>query len=130
MIAFKLLLKIACALLGVIDGQVDAANFIVICKEHHDITKIVQQEVFIFLDCPNYSCMFALQGGMTRLCRIEDGMDIVLHVRHHACHIFECVSCCHLPFVWLSLSGCGTLGVLAGGLGAGGLPILMQKDQL
>ena len=73
--------------------------------------------------------MFALQGGRTRLHQIEDGMDVILHIGHRACHIFECVSCCHPPFAWLSLGGRGTLRALAGGLGAGGLPILMQKDQ-
>ena len=41
-IAFKLLLKIARVLLGVVNGQVDAADFVVICEEHHNITKIVQ----------------------------------------------------------------------------------------
>ena len=126
-IVFELLLDIDGTLLEIGNGQVNAADFMVVYEYRPQITEVVLSEEFAFLDCLDCSGAFVWQGGMIRWCWIEDCMNVFLHIGHHACHIFEHVSCCHPPFVWHPLSCCGTLGALAGGLGVSGLPILVQK---
>jgi len=62
--AFKLLFDIHGALLEIANGQVNAANFVVVCEQHPQITKIVLSEKLILLDHLDCSGAFVWQGGL------------------------------------------------------------------
>ena len=61
---FELLFDVHGALLKIADGQVNAANFMVVCEQHPQITEIILSEELILLDRLDCGGAFVQQGGL------------------------------------------------------------------